>query len=251
MQTVDAVHHNVVSDVEWTQARKALLAKEKELTRQHDALSAERRALPWRKIETDYVFDGPGGRLTLAELFDGRSQLLVYHFMFSPDWEAGCSSCSMAADHMDSSLIHVIHRDVTLTAVSRAPLAKIEAFKKRMGWRFPWVSSFGSDFNRDYHVSFTREEIANGHAMYNFDSVSFGEVEAPGASVFYKDSHGDVFHTYSSYGRGLEWLIGAYSYLDLVPKGRDEANLAHPMSWVRHHDRYENPPKAAGTCCSA
>ena len=252
MQVMDAVNHKVVSETEWMEAHKAFLAKEKELTRQRDELSRQRRALPWVKVKKDYVFDGPGGKRTLAELFDGRSQLVVYHFMFGPDWEQGCPSCSMAADHLDSSLVHLIQRGVTLTAISRAPLDKIEAFKKRMGWRFPWASSYGTDFNRDYHVSFTQEEMANSKTYYNFGTRDFPSEEAPGISVFYRDGNNDVFHTYSSYGRGLEWLLGAYSYLDLVPKGRDEDNLPYPMAWVRHHDRYESQLKSPGSsCCSA
>ena len=252
MQVMDAVNHQVVSETEWTEAHKAFLAKEKELTRQRDELSRQRRALPWVKVDKDYVFDGPGGKQTLAELFEGRSQLIVYHFMFGPEWEQGCPSCSMVGDHLNGSLVHVNQRDVTLVAVSRAQLGKIEAFKKRMGWSFPWVSSHGNDFNRDYHVSFTKEEMANHKTYYNFDIRDFPSEEAPGASVFYKDANGDVFHTYSSYGRGLESLLGPYSYLDLVPKGRDEANLSFPMAWVRHHDRYESQPKAAASsCCSA
>ena len=252
MQVMDAVNHQVVSETEWTEAHKAFLAKEKELTRQRDELSRQRRALPWVKVDKDYVFDGPGGKQTLAELFEGRSQLIVYHFMFGPEWEQGCPSCSMVGDHLNGSLVHVNQRDVTLVAVSRAQLGKIEAFKKRMGWSFPWVSSHGNDFNRDYHVSFTKEEMANHKTYYNFDIRDFPSEEAPGASVFYKDANGDVFHTYSSYGRGLESLLGPYSYLDLVPKGRDEANLSFTMAWVRHHDRYESQPKAAASsCCSA
>ena len=252
MQVIDAVNHQVVSETEWAEAHKAFLAKEKELTRQRDELSRQRRALPWVKVDKDYVFDGPGGKQTLAELFEGRSQLIVYHFMFGPEWEQGCPSCSLVGDHLNGSLVHVNQRDVTLVAVSRAQLGKIEAFKKRMVWSFPWVSSYSNDFNRDYHVSFTQEEMANHKTYYNFDIRDFPSEEAPGASVFYKDANGDVFHTYSSYGRGLESLLGPYSYMDLVPKGRDEAGLTYPMAWVRHHDRYESGPKtAASSCCSA
>ena len=252
MQVMDAVNRNLVSETEWIETHKAFLAKEKELTRQRDELSQQRRTLPWVKVDKDYVFDSPGGKRTLGELFDGRSQLIVYHFMFGPEWAEGCPSCSMAGDHINSSLVHLIQRDVTLVAVSRAPLSKIESFKKRMGWSFPWVSSYSTDFNRDYHVSFTKEEMANGKTYYNFDFRPFPAEEAPGISVFYKDTNGDVFHTYSSYGRGLEWLLGAYSYLDLVPKGRDEDGLPSPMAWARHHDKYEIQPKtAASSCCSA
>jgi predicted dithiol-disulfide oxidoreductase (DUF899 family) len=251
MDVMDVVNHKVVPETERVEAHKAFLAKEKELTRQRDELSRQRRELPWAKVDKEHVFDGPQGRRTLAELFDGRSQLIVYHFMFGPEWAEGCPSCSMAADHMDSTLAHLVQRDVTLVAVSRAPLNKIQAFQKRMGWSFPWVSSHGTDFNRDYHVSFTKEETANSKTYYNFGTRDFPADEAPGLSVFYKDTNGDVFHTYSSYARGPEWLLGAYSYLDLVPKGRDEGNLPFPMAWVRHHDRYDpQPAVTASSCCS-
>jgi predicted dithiol-disulfide oxidoreductase (DUF899 family) len=231
-------HPRVVSQAEWLEARKDLLAREKDFSRRRDALSAERRELPWVRVEKEYVFDSPGGKQTLADLFDGRSQLIVYHFMFGPDWEQGCPSCSLLADHFDGAAVHLAQRDVTLVVVSRAPLPQIEAFKQRMGWRFKWVSSYGSDFNHDYHVSFTKEEMANGKAYYNYDVSGFPSEEAPGASVFYRDAAGAVFHTYSSYARGLDILIGAYNFLDLVPKGRDEDGLAYTMAWVRHHDRY-------------
>ena len=231
--------HKIVTQEEWLVARKAHLAKEKELTRLRDRLSAERRELPWVKVEKSYVFDGPDGQETLPELFGGKSQLLVYHFMFGPDWEQGCPSCSYLADHIDGANLHLPQRDVTLLAVSRAPLAQIAAFKERMGWRFEWVSSYGNDFNRDFHVSFTKEELANGKVNYNYDMVE-GYDELPGLSAFHKDEKGDVFHTYSAYARGLDMLIGAYNYLDLAPKGRDEAALPWTMAWVRHHDRYED-----------
>ena len=233
--------HKVVSRDEWLAARKAHLAKEKELTRQRDELNRQRRELPWVRVEKPYVFDGPDGKETLADLFDGRSQLVVYHFMFGPGWEEGCRSCSFLADHIDGALVHLAHRDVTLLAVSRAPLPQIEAFKQRMGWRFKWVSSYGNDFNRDYHVSFTKDDIAKGKTYYNYEvRESPSEGEAPGTSVFYKDEAGDIFHTYSSYARGGDMLIGAYNYLDLVPKGRDEEGLKHTMAWVRHHDKYRD-----------
>jgi len=231
-------HNRVVSRDAWVAARKRHLSDEKELTRLRDRLSAERRELPWVKIDKSYAFDGPKGKETLADLFGGRSQLMVYHFMFAPEWEAGCRSCSFLADHFDGSLVHLAQRDVTLVAVSRAPLAKITAFKQRMGWRFNWVSSFGNDFNHDFHVSFTKEEMANGKVYYNYDMQEFPSEEAPGISVFYKDTTGEIFHTYSSYARGLDMLLGTYNYLDLVPKGRDEDGLALTMAWVRHHDRY-------------
>jgi predicted dithiol-disulfide oxidoreductase (DUF899 family) len=248
----------IVSREEWLAARKELLAKEKQFTRQRDALSAERRQLPWEKVEKQYGFDGPKGKETLAELFGGRSQLIVYHFMFGPDWKEGCPSCSFLADHFDGAIVHLAQRDVTFVAISRAPLPQIEAFKKRMGWRFKWVSSYGNDFNRDYHVSFTKDEKAQGKVYYNYDMSEFPSEEAPGTSVFYKDANGGVFHTYSSYGRGLDILLGAYNWLDLAPKGRDEDALPYTMAWVRHHDRYidshladptkpSRPPEAAAS----
>ena len=229
----------IVSRDEWFAARRDLLIKEKALTRAHDALSAERRRLPMVRIEKPYVFETPGGRRTLAELFDGRSQLMIYHFMMGSDWVEGCPSCSFLADHIDGATVHLAHRDVTLACVSRAPLANIEAFKKRMGWRFTWASSLESDFNRDYAVSFTDAEIAGGRALYNFETSPFPLEEAPGLSVFFKSESGDVLHAYSTYARGLETLIGTYHYLDCAPKGRDEDGLAFTMSWVRHHDRYD------------
>ena len=230
--------HKVVSETEWIAARKELLALEKEFTHQRDAISAERRKLPWVKVENNYVFDTPDGKKTLAELFGKKSQLIVYHFMLGPGWEEGCPSCSFLGDHFDGSLVHLAHRDVAFTAISRAPLKEIEAFKKRMGWRFPWVSSYGSDFNYDYHVSFTKDELAKGQVYYNYTDTQFPSEEAPGASVFYKDKTGGVFHTYSTYGRGLDILLGAYNFLDMTPKGRDEESLKFTMAWVRHHDKY-------------
>ena len=230
--------HNIVSQEEWIAARKELLKKEKESVRFLDQLSVERGQLPWVKVDKNYVFDTPGGKVALADLFAGRSQLVVYHFMFGPDWQEGCPSCSFVSDHFDGALPHLAARDVTMVAVSRAPLAKIESFKKRMGWRFKWVSSYGDDFNADFHVSFTKEEIAQGTVNYNYTIQEFPSAEAPGLSVFYKDAAGGVFHTYSTYGRGVELLMGTYRILDLVPKGRDEDRLGFPMEWVRYHDRY-------------
>jgi predicted dithiol-disulfide oxidoreductase (DUF899 family) len=232
--------HPIVSEDEWLAARERLLRKEKEFTALRDRLSQERRALPWVKVEKPYLFDGPAGKETLADLFDGRSQLIVYHFMFGPDWEQGCPSCSFLADHFDGANLHLSQRDVTLVAISRAPLAQIDAFKRRMGWRFKWLSSYGSDFNHDYHVSFTPDEMAQGKVYYNYSKGEFPSEEAPGVSVFYKDAAGDIFHTYSAYARGLDMLVGAYNWLDLAPKGRDEAELPWTMAWVRHHDRYED-----------
>jgi predicted dithiol-disulfide oxidoreductase (DUF899 family) len=235
--TVD-LGHKVVSRGEWLEARKAHLAKEKTLTRQRDALVQERRELPWERVEKEYVFETPHGKKTLAELFDGKSQLLVYHFMFGPEWEQGCPSCSMVADTVDGSIVHVTQRDTAFAVISRAPMSKIAAFKERMGWSFLWVSSFGSDFNYDFAVTFMPEQLANGKP-YNFGTSGFPADEAPGVSVFYKDEKGNVFHTYSSFGRGVEGLLGVYTLLDMVPKGRDEDALPYSMAWVRHHDRYE------------
>jgi len=231
-------HNRLVSQDEWLAARKQHLSKEKEFTRLRDRLSAERRELPWVKVDKPYIFDGPKGKETLGDLFDGRSQLVVYHFMFGPGWEQGCPSCSFLSDHIDGAVVHLAQRDVTLLAVSRAPLAQIEAFKKRMGWRFKWVSSYENDFNRDFHVTFTKEELAKGKVYYNYDIGEFPSEEAPGLSVFYKDEVGDILHTYSAYARGLDILVGTYNFLDLVPKGRDETELPWTMAWVRHHDRY-------------
>ncbi len=252
----------VTSPAQWVAARKALLTKEKEFTRLRDEISRQRRELPWERVEKRYVFDGPGGKETLADLFEGRSQLIVYHFMFGPDWVEGCQSCSLLADHFDGSVPHLNARDVTFVVISRAPLAQIEAFKKRMGWNFKWVSSYRTDFNFDYQAAFTKEEKAKGEVYYNYVMQNFPPDEAPGASVFYKGEAGEVFHTYSTYGRGLDILVGAYNFLDMAPKGRDEEGLAFSMSWVRHHDKYEKnqvvdaqktyeQPKSSGeSCCS-
>ncbi len=230
----------VVGRDQWLTARERLLRVEKKFTRLRDELSQQRRELPWVKVEKDYVFDGPHGKETLADLFDGRSQLIVYHFMLGPEWKEGCPSCSFLADHIDGALAHLNARDVTLAVVSRAPLPRIAAFQKRMGWRFKWISSHGNDFNFDYHVSFTKQEMAKGKVYYNYEMEEFGSEEAPGVSVFHKDATGGIFHTYSAYARGLDLLVGAYNYLDLVPKGRDEAGLPWTMAWVRHHDKYGN-----------
>jgi predicted dithiol-disulfide oxidoreductase (DUF899 family) len=244
MKSDRTMEHRIVSGDEWLAARKRLLAEEKAFTRQRDALSAARRELPWERVEKPYAFEGPDGKEALADLFGGRSQLVVYHFMFGPGWEQGCPSCSYLSDHVDGATVHLAHRDVTYVAVSRAPLSQIEPFKARMGWRFKWVSSYGSDFNHDYHVSFTEKEEAEGKVTYNYGSQDFSVEELPGLSVFYKDRAGDVFHTYSAYARGLDMLVGTYNYLDLVPKGRDEEGLPHTMAWVRHHDRYEGEDRA-------
>jgi predicted dithiol-disulfide oxidoreductase (DUF899 family) len=229
----------IVSSAEWTQARKQLLAREKEFTRLRDQLSEERRNLPWERVEKGYVFEGPGGKQTLSELFEGRNQLIIYHFMFGADWEAGCKSCSFWADNFDNVIVHLNQRDVTMLAVSRAPLDRIDAFRKRMGWTFKWVSSLGSDFNHDYQVSFTPEQQAKGESYYNYVWQKGAMSERPGISVFFKDPGGSVFHTYSCYERGIDMMNTAYHYLDLVPKGRDEANeRPYAQAWVRHHDNY-------------
>jgi predicted dithiol-disulfide oxidoreductase (DUF899 family) len=242
--------HRVVSREEWIAERKTLLAREKELTRLRDRIAAERRALPWVRIDKNYVFDAPEGPRTLAELFEGRRQLLVQHFMFAPGWEQGCPSCSFMADHTDGMTVHLAHRDVTFVAISRAPLTEIERFRRRMGWQFKWVSSHDSDFNHDFHVSFTPEERSRGEVYYNYRTLPFPTEEAPGISVFYKDDAGAVFHTYSTFGRGVEVMMGAYDMMDLTPKGRDENDVPYKMEWVRHHDRYE-PAPAAHSCCAS
>jgi predicted dithiol-disulfide oxidoreductase (DUF899 family) len=252
---VSTVSHPVVSRDRWIAERKTLLAREKELTRLRDEVARERRALPWVRVEKNYVFDTPEGKRTLAELFEGRRQLLVQHFMFAPGWEQGCKSCSFMADHIDGAKVHLAQRDVTMLVVSRAPLADIQRFRERMGWQFKWVSSNGNDFNGDFNVSFTPEERAQGEVYYNFHMTPFPHEEAPGVSAFYKDDAGDVFHAYSTYGRGVEVMMGTYNLLDLTPKGRDE-NPGEGMKWLRHHDRYEPEPvakaaPAAGSCCAA
>src|SRR5467141_3723096 len=221
--------HEVVSPKEWIASRKELLRKEKEFTRLRDELSRQRRELPWERVEKEYVFDTPSGKEMLAGLFAGRSQLIVYHFMFGPGWEQGCPSCSFLADHLDGAAVHLANRDVTLVVVSRAPLAQIEAFKKRMGWRFKWVSSYGSDFNHDFHVSFTQDDLARGEVYYNYELRKLQSEEMSGISVFYKDPAGDILHTYSSYARGGEMFLGTYNYLDLTPKGRNEAGPNHNL----------------------
>jgi predicted dithiol-disulfide oxidoreductase (DUF899 family) len=238
--------HRIVSRAEWIEDRKAHLANEKEFTRLRDRLSAERRALPWVKVDKDYVFDTPDGRQSLPDLFAGRSQLIVYHFMWRWDLDQGCDGCSFLADHIDGADLHLAHHDVSLVVASRAPLAKLEAYRRRMGWRFKWVSSYGSDFNYDYHVSFTPEDLAKGVVYYNYDMTEASIEELPGLSVFFKDAAGDVFHTYSSYARGGDLLIGAYNYLDLTPKGRNETEI---MDWMRRHDEYEEAESQ--TCCGS
>lgn len=233
--------HPIVSRKEWNEARKRLLQEEKAFTRARDALSAQRRALPWVQVDTSYTFQTTRGQRTLADLFDGRGQLVVYHFMFGPDWPEGCATCSFWADNFDGIDVHLAHRDTTLVAVSRAPLETIQAYRKRMGWRFEWVSSHGSSFNRDFQVCFTPEEVKSGTACYNYANRGFPSTEAPGMSAFRKLEDGRVFHTYSTFGRGLDLINGAYHILDLTSKGRDEDELPHTMAWLRRRDRYEDP----------
>jgi predicted dithiol-disulfide oxidoreductase (DUF899 family) len=228
-------NHPVVSREQWTEARRALLAREKEFTRLRDELSQRRRELPWEAVTKTYTFEGPNGAETLADLFNGKSQLIVQHFMFHPDWDEGCKSCSFWADNYNGTTIHLAHRDISFVAVARAPLAKIETYRKRMGWTFKWVSSFGSDFNFDYGVSFTREQVANGVTMNYGAPNRFGE-EIVGTSVFFKDEAGALFHTYSTYSRGVDLMNCAYNYIDLTPKGRDEGGKS--QYWVRRHDQY-------------
>jgi len=238
MTLPSATTPKVVPRSEWLEARKQLLVREKALTRQYDAVAAARRALPWVRIEKEYVFDGPAGKVTLADLFQNRSQLIVRHFMFAPGWGGGCVGCSFLADHVDGARIHLQQHDVSFVAVSRAPYQEIAAFQKRMGWQFRWLSSYGTDFNYDYHVSFRPEEIARGKVYHNFDLREPVSEERAGISVFCKDENRNLFHTYSTYGRGDELLIGAYMYLDLTPKGRNERARGNLTDWVRHHDRY-------------
>lgn len=232
-------NHKVVSREEWLVARQQHLAKEKEFTHLRDQLNQERRDLPWVKVDKPYIFDGPNGKESLAEVFVGRSQLLVYHFMFGPEWSEGCKSCSFWADNFNGIIVHLNQRDATMVAISRAPLEKLLAFQKRMGWTFKWLSSYGSDFNSDFQVSFTKDDLAKGPTYYNYRvRETQAEGEAPGLSVFYRDASGAIFHTYSCYGRGLDMLNAAYHHLDVLPKGRDEAGLSYPQEWVKHHDRY-------------
>jgi predicted dithiol-disulfide oxidoreductase (DUF899 family) len=229
----------VVSRNEWIAARKELLIKEKQLTRQRDEIDRQRRELPWVEVEKEYVFQGPDGPRTLADLFDGRSQLIVSHFMLGPGWREGCVGCSFRSDHVDGALVHLEHHDVSLVTISRAPLDEIEAFKQRMGWRFRWLSSYGNDFNYDYRVSATKEEIAAGRFDYNYELRDLVSEEMSGLSVFYKNAGGKIFHTYSTYGRGDEMVDTTYMYLDLTPKGRNETGPHYNLGdWVRHHDRY-------------
>ncbi len=242
METNSFKNPTIVSEDKWVAARRELLRQEKELTRMRDQLAAHRRELPWVKVNKAYTFDAPSGPASLGELFNGRSQLAVYHFMLGPDWDEGCPSCSFVADHLAPTVVHLQARDVSLAVVSRAPLAEILPFKKRMGWGFNWVSSHRNDFNFDYHVSFSEEEMARKTVCYNYELTEFPNDEAPGFSVFAKNGDGDIYHTYSTYGRGLDQLLGTYTILDLVPKGRDEEPTKfYKMDWVRYHDSYDRP----------
>jgi predicted dithiol-disulfide oxidoreductase (DUF899 family) len=239
MAPLDNPVSKVVSPEEWLRSRQELLTQEKELTRHYDAVAAARRALPWVRVEKEYAFDTPSGKKTLSDLFDGRSQLIVRHFMFGPDWQEGCVGCSFASDHVDGARVHLEHHDVTYVAVSRAPLDRIEAFRQRMHWTFPWVSSLQSDFNFDLQVSFTKEDMAKGEVFYNYRATKASIEDLSGLSVFYKDPDGQIFHTYSAYARGDEGGLTTYFYLDLTPNGRAENGRGNLGDWVRHHDRYD------------
>ncbi len=233
--------HRVVSQDAWLKERVALLAEEKRLMRERDELASKVRELPWVKVEKNYTFDSPTGKKSLADLFGSHSQLIVYHFMFDPTWSQGCKSCSFIADHYNGITVHLAHRDISLVTVSKAPVEKIEQFRKRMGWTFPWVSGGGNDFGRDFGVSFTDQELSDDNSVYNFNRKPYPIRELPGLSVFYKDEQGTIFHTYSTYARGLDNFLTAYHYMDVTPKGRDEAETPG-MGWLRHHDRYDGSP---------
>lgn len=250
MPSTAKLGHEVVSKDEWLRVHREFLDREKELTRLSDELGRQRRALPWTPVEKEYVFDGPQGQANLAELFAGRSQLATYHFMFGPDWVEGCPGCSYVTDHINGISAHLRARDVSLVLISRAPREKLVAFEQRMGWGLPWFSSGGCDFNRDFGVAFSKEEVASGANLYNFGTSAPHAEENPGLSFFYKDSSGALLHTYSTFGRGLEALLGTYAILDRAPQGRDEDSLPSPMSWVRHHDKYEpTVVQVAESCC--
>ena len=247
------MNHPVASRDDWLTRRLALLAREKELTHLRDEIARERGALPWVRLDKTYTFDTPDGPRSLADLFDGRSQLMVQHFMLAPGWEEGCKSCSFMTDHLEGARVHLEQRDLTLLLVSRAPLAHIERFRQRMGWPFKWVSAGQGDFNRDFAVSFPAESRIDGEVYYNYGMTAFPQEEAPGISFFFKDAAGDVFHTYSTYGRGVEAMMMAYDLLHMAPRGRDEGQMSYGMAWVRHHDRYaaEPAPAAAASCCAS
>ncbi|WP_368904377.1 DUF899 domain-containing protein [Taklimakanibacter lacteus] len=254
--------HEIVSREQWTIARKAFLTKEKEFTRMRDRLSAERRELPWVRIEKNYGFDTPAGRKSLGDLFQGNSQLIVKHFMLAPGQEEGCVGCSFEVDHVEGALTHLRHHDIAFVAVARAPIGEIEAYRRRMGWEFPFVSSFGSDFNYDFNVSFTPQQMADGETTYNYEQTEVGIEDLSGISVFYKDNNGEIFHTYSTFGRGGEEILGSYMFLDMTPKGRNEHGPNFNLTdWVRLHDRYDHdghvnrlgrfvPGSKAENCCS-
>ena len=249
----NGAHHPVVSRDDWLVQRRALLEREKALTHQRDQIARERRALPWVRVDKAYTFDTPAGRRTLAELFDGRRQLMVQHFMLAPGWEQGCKSCSFMADHLVGAQVHLEQRDLTVLLVSRAPLAEIERFRQRMGWQFKWASASGNDFNTDFAVSFPPESRVDGEVYYNYRMTGFPQEEAPGISFFCKDDAGEVFHTYSTFGRGVEAMMMTYDMLDMAPQGRGEDGDDYGMQWVRHHDRYEPAPATTATssCCAA
>jgi predicted dithiol-disulfide oxidoreductase (DUF899 family) len=252
VETINApqLDHLVVGHAEWVEARRELLAREKDLRKRMDAIAEQRRKLPWERVEQEYRFETKCGTRSLADLFGGKSQLLIYHFMLGPGWAEGCKGCSFISDHFDPMLVHLAHRDVSFVVVSRAPLDEIQAFQRRMGWQFPWVSSFGSSFNFDYGVSFTPDQVDRGETQYNYSTKPFRSTEAPGLSAFYKDTQtGSVYHTYSSYARGLDIGIGVYNFLDMAPKGRDEGAFEMPMEWLRHHDRYETEHAASACGC--
>jgi predicted dithiol-disulfide oxidoreductase (DUF899 family) len=239
--TTQTSEHRIVSRDEWLKERLAVLNEEKKLTRQHDALASKIRDLPWVKVDKSYTFDSPTGKKSLADLFGSHSQLIVYHFMFDPTWSQGCKSCSFIADHYNGAFVHLAHRDISFMTVSKAPIEQIEQFRKRMGWTFPWVSGDDNGFGRDFGVSFTDEELSDDNTVYNFNRQPYPIRELPGLSVFYKDAEGNIFHTYSTYARGLDHFVTAYQYMDITPKGRDEAD-SPGMGWLRHHDRYDGSP---------
>lgn len=260
-ESVDLKQHRIVSQEQWTEEHRQHLKEAKEMTRLYDRKLVERRALPWVKVEKNYVFEGPNGKVTLADLFENRSQLVVQHFMFGPEDEEGCVGCSFNADHVDAARMHFEHNDLSFAAISRGPIEKLQAYKRRMGWKFNWVSSLNNDFNFDFHVSFTKEEMESGRVYYNFEFIETDSPELPGNSVFYKDENGNIFHTQSSYGRGDEKLIGAYNYLDNAPKGRNENGPEKDLTdWVRRHDKYDHDTSVedqnsedviAQSCCSS
>ena len=244
MKTKSSPQPKVSTREQWLAARLELLREEKEFTRLGDSLAQRRRELPWVRMTKPYTCESSRGKVTLADLFEGRSQLMVQHFMLGPGWEQGCKSCSFMMDHFNPTVPHLKARDVSFAAISHAPLAEILPFKKRMGWAINWVSSHGTDFNRDFHVSFTQKEIDRGQVDYNYTKMDFPQTEAPGISVFVRDDSGNVYLTYSTYGRGVEVVMTTYELLDLVPKGRDESAMEYGMEWLRHHDRYEPAPAA-------